>query len=76
MSSHPLNQSPEDQFLHWHQEMEKEHKEQARHVKELQGHVEILQRENDQLWVQIEKKLQSWKRCMRQWSSRASNRSQ
>ena len=30
MSSHPLNRSPEDQFLHWCQEMEKKQKEQAR----------------------------------------------
>ena len=49
MSSHPMNQSLEDQFLHWFQEMEKKQKEQARQMKEMQGHVERLQRENDQL---------------------------
>ena len=47
MSSNPMNQSSEDQFLHWRQEMEKKQEEQARQMKELQGHVECLQREND-----------------------------
>ena len=55
MSSNPMNQSPEDQFLSWRQEMEKKQEEQARQVKELQGHAECLQRENDQLRAQIEK---------------------
>ena len=47
MSSNLMNQSPEDQFLHWHQEMEKKQEEQVRQMKELQGHAERLQREND-----------------------------
>ena len=55
MSSHPMNQLPEDQFLHWRQEIEKKQEEQARQMTELQGHVERLQHENDQLWAQIEK---------------------
>ena len=55
ISSHPLNQSSEDQFLHWCQEMEKKLEEQARQMKELQGHAERLQRENDWLRAQIEK---------------------
>ena len=55
MSSNSMNQLSEDQFLHWHQEIEKKQEEQARQMKELQGHVERLQRENDQLLAQIEK---------------------
>ena len=35
--------------------MEKKQEEQARQMKELQGHVERLQHENDQLRAQIEK---------------------
>ena len=55
MSINPMIQSPEDQFLHWHQDMERKHEEQARQMKELQGHVKRLQWENDQLRAQIEK---------------------
>ena len=53
MSSNPVNQSPEDQFLHWRQDMERKQEEQVRKVKELQSHVERLQCENDQLQTQI-----------------------
>ena len=53
MSSNPMIQSAEDQFLHWPQDMEKKQEEQARKMKELQSHVERLQRENDQSWTQI-----------------------
>ena len=35
--------------------MERKHEEQARHMKDLQGHAKRLQWENDQLWTQIEK---------------------
>ena len=42
MSSNLMNQSPKDQSLHWHQEMEKKQEEQVRRMKELQGHVEPL----------------------------------
>ena len=57
MPTNPMNQLLEDQFLHWLQEMEKKQEEQVRQMKELQGHVERFQRENDQLWAQIEKSL-------------------
>ena len=43
----PMNQSPEDQFLHWRQDMEGKQEEQARQMKELQGQAERLKREND-----------------------------
>ena len=55
MPTNLMNQSLEDQFLHWLQEIEKKQEEQARQMKELQGHDERLQRENDQLRAQIEK---------------------
>ena len=51
MANIPMIQSPEDQFLHWRQEMEKKQEEQSRQMQELQGCVERLQRENDQLWA-------------------------
>ena len=35
MASNPMIQSPEDQFLHWRQDMEKKQEEQARQMKEL-----------------------------------------
>ena len=43
MSSNLVNQSPEDQFLHWRQDMERKQEEQTRKMKELQSHVERLQ---------------------------------
>ena len=55
MSTNPTIQSLEDQLLHWLQDMERKQKEQARQMKELQGHAERLQRENDQLQAQMEK---------------------
>ena len=55
MTSIPMNQSPEDQFLHWRQDMERKQEEQARQMKELQGRAERLRSENDQLRAQIEK---------------------
>ena len=48
MSSNLVNQSLEDQFLHWRQDMERKQEEQTRKMKELQSHVERLQRENEQ----------------------------
>ena len=36
--------------------MEKKQKEQAKQTRELQDHVEHLQRENDRLWAQVEKR--------------------
>ena len=56
MASNPLVQSLEDQFLHWHQDIEKKQEEQARQMKELQECVKYLQRENDLLWAQVEKR--------------------
>ena len=56
MSNNPMSQSPEDQFLHWHQDMEKKQEEQARQLKELQDHVEHLQCENDLLQALVEKR--------------------
>ena len=55
MTNIPMNQSPEDQFLHWRQDMEKKQEEQARQMKELQGQVERLRRKNDQQRAQIQK---------------------
>ena len=55
MMSIPMNQSPEDQFLHWRRDMERKQEEQARKIKELQGQVERLRRENDKLRAQIKK---------------------
>ena len=52
MPCNPVIQSPEDQFLHWRQGMEK-NEEQARNMKELQSHVERSQRDNDQLRTRI-----------------------
>ena len=49
MTRNLVIQLPEDQFLHWHQDMEKKQEEQARQMKELQERVEHLQRENDRL---------------------------
>ena len=49
MSNIPMSQSPEDQFLNWCQDMERKQEEQARQMKELEGHVERLQQENDRL---------------------------
>ena len=50
-----MNQSPEDQFLLWRHDMERKQEEQAKQMKKLQGHVERLQCENDQLRAQIGK---------------------
>ena len=55
MIRNPVILSPEDQFLHWRQDMEKKQEEQARQMKELQERVEHLQRENNCLRSQVEK---------------------
>ena len=55
MSTNPMIQLSEDQFLNWCQDMERKQEEQARQMKELQGQIEKVQRENDQLRAQIEK---------------------
>ena len=56
MTSNPVIQLPEDQFLHWRQDMEKKHEEQARQIRELKDRAEHLQRENNHLRAQVEKK--------------------
>ena len=40
MTRNPVLLLPEDQFLHWRQDMEKKQEEQARQMKELQERVE------------------------------------
>ena len=55
MTSIPMNQSLEDKFLHWHQDMERKQEEQARHMKDLQDQAERFRHENDHLRAQIEK---------------------
>ena len=37
MSNNPMHQTPEDQFFHWRQEMEKRQEEQVRHMQQLQA---------------------------------------
>ena len=56
MTSNQVIQSPEDQFLHWRQDMEKKQEEQARQMKELQDRTEHLQCENNRLLAQVEKR--------------------
>ena len=56
MTSIPMKKkSPEDQFLQWRQDIKRKQEEQARQMKELQGQVERLQHENDQLRAHIKK---------------------
>ena len=55
MTSILIIQVPEDQFLHWRQDMEKKQDEQARQMRELQDRTEHLQCENNHLWAQVEK---------------------
>ena len=54
MVSNPANQSLEDQFLSWHQDMEAKQEEQARQMAELQSHADHLQQENDHLRACLE----------------------
>ena len=56
MISNPTNQSLEDQFLRWRQDMEVKEEEQARQIAELQGRADHLQQENDCLWARLEGK--------------------
>ena len=64
MTSNLVIQSPEDQFLHWRQDMEKKQYEQVRQMKEFQEHAEHLQRENNHLQAQVEKRHDLDKRGM------------
>ena len=54
MTSNPVNQSPEDQFLHSRQEMEAKQEEHARQMAELWDHATRLQQENDRLRTRLE----------------------
>ena len=54
MASNPENQSLEDQFLRWRQDMETKQEEQARQMTELQSRVDHLQQENDHLRARLE----------------------
>ena len=49
MSSNPVIQLPEDQFLHHRKDLEKKEDEQTRQMRELQGRAEHLQHLNDRL---------------------------
>ena len=54
MASNPANQSLEDQFLRWRQDMETKQEEQARHMAKLQSRGDHLQQENDSLRARLE----------------------
>ena len=54
MASNPANQSLEDQFLRWRQDMETKQEEHARQMAELQNHADHLQQENDCLQAHLE----------------------
>ena len=56
MSSNSVIQSPEDQFLHWHQDMEKKQEEQVRQMRELWDSTKHMQYEKDRLWAQVKKR--------------------
>ena len=53
MTSNPANQSFEDQFLRWRQDMEAKQYEQARQMAELQSYADHLQQENDRLRTRL-----------------------
>ena len=55
MVSNPVNQSLEDQFLRWRQDMEAKQEDQARQMIELQSCADHLQQENDRLRARLEK---------------------
>ena len=54
MASNPANQSLEDQFLRWRQDMETKQEEQAKHMAELRNCADRLQQENDHLRALLE----------------------
>ena len=54
MANNPENQSLEDQFLRWHQDMETKQEEQARQMAELRNHADHLHEENDRLRAHLE----------------------
>ena len=53
MTSNPMNLTPEDQFLLWHQELEARQEEQAKQVAELREQVNQLREENEYLRTQL-----------------------
>ena len=54
MSSNPVNQPVEDQFLRWRQKMEAKQEEQARKMAELRERANRLQQENERLRIRME----------------------
>ena len=54
MVSNLANQSLEDQYLRWHQDMETKQEKQARQMAELQSSVDHLQQENEHLRAHLE----------------------
>ena len=54
MANNPTNQSLEDQFLGWRQDMEMKQEEQAKQMVELRNCVDHLQQENDRQWALLE----------------------
>ena len=54
MTSNLTNQSIEDQFLYWRQDMEAKQEEQAKQMVELQSRADHLQQENDHLRTRLE----------------------
>ena len=54
MANNPANQSLEDQFLRWRQDMEAKQEEQAKLMDELRNNADHLQQENDLLRARLE----------------------
>ena len=54
MANNLENQSLEDQFLRWHQDMETKQEEQARQIAELRNRADHLQQENNRLGARLE----------------------
>ena len=54
MASSPANQSLEDQFLHYRQDMEMKKEEQARQMAKLRDYTDCLQQENNRLRALLE----------------------
>ena len=54
MTNNLANQSLEDQFLRWRQDIEAKQEEQARQMAELQSRADHLQQENDHLRTCLE----------------------
>ena len=63
MTSIPMNQSPEDQFLHRLQDMEKKQKEQARQMKECKAKPSAYGMRMTSCWPRLTKVLIFEKTC-------------